>query len=99
MARDWDITFGSWGAAPGVTETQKCGNAERAVRKAIDACPKLSSMPIEVFTQGSYRNGTNVRQDSDVDVCVLYKAAFFSGYSMSHGLDGAVLGFTGGHYW
>ena len=98
MARDWNVTFESWGAAPGITETQKCGNAERAVRKAIDACPKLSSMPIEVFTQGSYRNGTNVRQDSDVDVCVLYKAAFFNHYQFAEGLSKEALGYTTSTY-
>jgi Nucleotidyltransferase domain len=98
MSRDWEATFASWGAAPGVTETDKCENAERAIRKAIDACPKLSSMQIEVFTQGSYQNSTNVRQDSDVDVCVLYKAAFFADYSFTEGLSKEALGYVTGKY-
>ena len=38
MSRDWEATFSSWGAAPSATEQTKAENAERAVRKAIDAC-------------------------------------------------------------
>lgn len=94
MSNDWEATFSSWGAAPSDSEQTKCENAERAVRKAIDASTKLSSKSIEVFAQGSYANRTNVRQDSDVDICVLYTGAFFPDYSMSQGLSGPVLGFT-----
>lgn len=97
-SRDWEATFTSWGAAPGTTEQTKCENAERAVRKAICASTKLSSKKIEVFTQGSYANRTNVRQDSDVDVCVMYADAFFTDYSMSEGLTGSVLGHTDADY-
>ena len=86
MSRDWEATFSSWGAAPGDTEQTKCENAERAVRKAINASAKLSAKSIEVFTQGSYANRTNVLQDSDVDICVLYTGTFFPDYSMSDGL-------------
>jgi hypothetical protein len=97
-SRDWEATFSSWGAAPGATEQTKCDNAERAVRKAISASTKLSWKDITVFTQGSYANRTNVRQDSDVDICVFYTGAFFSDYSMSDGLSSSVLGFTDGGY-
>jgi predicted nucleotidyltransferase len=92
--RDWEATFSCWGAALGTTEQTKCDNAERAIRKAIAASTKLSSKSIEVFAQGSYANRTNVRQDSDVDVCVMYTGAFFPDYSMSEGLSGSVLGFS-----
>lgn len=98
LNRNWEDVFCTWGGAPSQTEREKCENAERAVRKAIDASKKLSTKTIEVFVQGSYANRTNVRQDSDVDICVLYKDAFFPDYSMSHGLTGAALGFGDGHY-
>jgi hypothetical protein len=96
--RDWEATFSSWGTAPGITEQTKCENAERAVRKAIAASTKLASKTIDTFTQGSYANRTNVRQDSDVDICVLYAGAFFPDYSLSQGLSGSVLGFTDATY-
>src|SRR6516162_7293667 len=87
-------------SAPGAArralpKREKCENAERAVRKAIDASKKLNGKTIEVFAQGSYANRTSVRQDSDVDICVLYKDAFFPDYSLSQGLSGAALGFQG----
>src|SRR5438105_9282598 len=98
MSRNWEATFATWGASPGPTEQAKADNAERAVRKAIDASTKLSAKPIEVFVQGSYANRTNVRQDSDVDVCVLYTGAFFADYSMSEGLSREALGLSAGAY-
>jgi hypothetical protein len=102
MARDWEVTFALWGTAPSETETARCENAERAVRKALAESTKLSGLissgDIEVFTQGSYANRTNVRQDSDVDVCVLYSGAFFGDYSMSQGVRQDTLGFSDGTY-
>jgi hypothetical protein len=74
---DWERTFESWGQAPSQAEQEKCENAERAVRKAIAASTTLAQRSIEVFAQGSYANRTNVRQDSDVDICVLCRDVFF----------------------
>jgi hypothetical protein len=73
-------TFTSWSKGPSVTETAKCENAETAVRKAIDADSALQGLDISVFAQGSYRARTNVRQNSDVDICVRYNGSFFSDY-------------------
>jgi len=98
MNRDWETTFVAWAAAPSETEQTKCENAERAVRNAIKASAKLRDLPISVFTQGSYANRTNVRQESDVDVCVLYTGAFFDDYSFSEGLDRAALAIESGTY-
>jgi len=60
----------SWAKAPGQTEQATCDNAVTAVRKAINASGTLSKHTIKVLAQGSYCNRTNVREDSDVDVCV-----------------------------
>src|SRR5882724_2680253 len=73
-------TFISWSQGPGTTEADKCRNAENAVRKAIAADTTLSRMDISVFAQGSYPSRTNVRLDSDVDICVRYNDAFFETY-------------------
>ena len=73
----WEETFQSWAKAPGETEQTKCDNAVRAVRKAIDASSTLKSRSIRVFAQGSYCNRTNVRTDSDVDICVLCDNSIF----------------------
>jgi hypothetical protein len=77
MARDWESTFREWAKPPGVTEQQKSDNAERTIRAAIKDSHDLSKRDIIVFPQGSYRNNTNVRHDSDVDICVLCKDVFY----------------------
>lgn len=76
----WEDTFKSWGAAPGSTEQQKMENAETAVRKAINANARLASMDISIIPQGSYKSKTNVRNDSDVDICVCLNTTFFPRY-------------------
>jgi hypothetical protein len=77
MTRDWESTFREWSKPSSDTEEQKCKNAEKAIKAAIDESPELSKRKITVFPQGSYRNNTNVRQDSDVDICILCKDVFF----------------------
>ena len=73
-------TFTSWSQGPGKTEADKCDNAETAVRKAIAADEKLSNMDVSVLKQGSYNARTNVRQDSDVDICIRHNGLFFPDY-------------------
>jgi hypothetical protein len=73
-------TLVSWSNGPSQTEMDKCGNAERAIRKAIDANEELSKLDISIFATGSYAVRTNVRQDSDVDVCLRYNSAWFAVY-------------------
>ena len=67
----WEEAFSSWAQPPAKTEQDRCENAEKAVRNAISASDKLKNRNIKVFTQGSYRNNTNVKQDSDVDIGIL----------------------------
>jgi hypothetical protein len=84
-ARESD--FREWSKPPTATEELRCGNAESVVRNAIQSCPAFAKRNIEIFAQGSYRNGTNVRTDSDVDVCVRCTDVYFlelpSGYTKS----------------
>lgn len=70
MTRDWESDFRAWSKPPTATEGERCSNAESVVRNAIRGYAGFATRNIEVFAQGSYRNGTNVRADSDVDVCV-----------------------------
>lgn len=70
----------SWAKAPGQTEQATCDNAVTAVRKAINASAILSQHNIKVFAQGSYCNRTNVREDSDVDVCILCTDSLMSDF-------------------
>ena len=73
-------TLTTWSKGPSQTESDKCTNAELAVKKAIKADPVLQDLDISVFAQGSYYARTNVRQKSDVDICVRYNGSFFPDY-------------------
>jgi hypothetical protein len=73
----WEDTFQSWGKPPSNSEQEKCDNAVRGVRKAIEGSRALEGRTISVFAQGSYRNRTNVGAVSDVDVCVLCNDSIF----------------------
>lgn len=96
MSRDWENTLRSWGQPPSQTERDKCENAERAVRKAIAASSALATRSITVFAQGSYANRTNVRQDSDVDICVLCRDVFY--YDLPAGVLPEAYGITSSRY-
>lgn len=78
MARDWEETFRSWARPPSQTEDERCGNAESVIQNAIRGYAPFSTKNIRVFSQGSYRNGTNIKINSDVDVCVLCMDFCFS---------------------
>ena len=80
MTRDWESAFSLWAKPPGKTEEQRIGNAIKAIKNAIAASSKLNTRDIKVFTQGSYRNNTNIRQDSDIDVGVVCYDVFFPDY-------------------
>jgi len=85
MTRDWESTFNFWAQPPSKTEQERCERVIRAIRTAISRSPKLQARKILVFTQGSFRNRVNVRQDSDVDVGVMLYEYFLSQYPAGKG--------------
>ena len=80
IATSWETTLNRWAQPPGKTEQERYENAIQAIRRAIERSPKLKERKIKTFTQGSYRNRVNVRQDSDVDVGVMLYDYFLSQY-------------------
>ena len=58
------------------TEEQKLDKAKNAIKTAINNDSKLSQK-IEIFGQGSYANDTNVKNNSDIDINVMYKEGFY----------------------
>ena len=75
-----ESTLLSWTAPLSATEERRAENTIRMIREAINSDVDLKSMDIEVFTQGSFANNTNVRSESDVDVCVMVRDTFHSEY-------------------
>ena len=75
--RDWERVFSAWSKPPGKAEQERCDRAVRAIKDAVAVDPTLATKTVRTFPQGSYRNRTNVRQDSDVDLCVLCEDTFY----------------------
>lgn len=96
MVRDWESQFREWAKPPGKTEEDRCANAITAIRNAIKASDKLKSRGVSVLVQGSYKNNTNVRKDSDVDVGVVCTDTFF--YDLPSGMTKEHFGITPATY-
>lgn len=84
MSRDWENIFKSWSNPPSDTEELRCENADRMVRDAIGRFEGFKSRNVNTIPQGSYNNNTNVRLNSDVDICVRCTDTFF--YELPEGM-------------
>src|SRR5690348_9322663 len=67
-----------WARGPSQTETERC---DTTVRRISDALRSELGARVSVFAQGSYRNHTNIREESDVDVVVRDNRSYFSDLS------------------
>lgn len=95
----WEDIFQTWASGPSQTEQNKSENAERVIHDALNADEHLSKMNIVVFAHGSYKAHTNVKQDSDVDICILSKDQIFVDYPSNFtdkesGLSDGTLGYA-----
>lgn len=84
MTKNWETTFTHWAKGPANSESERCENAIRAIKKAIEQSDALRILNTDVILQGSYRNRVNIRQDSDVDVGIICRDTFF--YELSEGV-------------
>ncbi len=57
----------TWSQPVSTSEDQKCKNV---ISQITEALREKFGSSVSIFLQGSYRNNTNIRQDSDVDVVV-----------------------------
>lgn len=73
-------TLSSWSKPASKTEEQKISNAISMIKDAVKAHITLKDKNIEFIIQGSYGNNTNVKLDSDIDVCIMLKDTFYSEY-------------------
>lgn len=92
----WEEKFRGWASPPGKTEEQRCENAVRAIKNALAASPKLKGHGYSVLLQGSYRNNTNVRGESDVDIGVVCSDTQFNDFP--EGMDRADFGLSPATY-
>jgi hypothetical protein len=70
----------AWTSPAFNNEDERRRNTESLISEAIAGHDFLASLPIEVYAKGSYKNNTNVRRDSDVDVAVEYTGIILFDY-------------------
>jgi len=86
QSTNWEEQFRRWSGPASDTEDEKRDRTENAIREAIEESPDLAGRSVRVFAKGSYKNNTNVRIDSDVDVAVEFREIFY--YSAEHAVEG-----------
>lgn len=64
-----------WSRAPSETEDAKCTNAASQITSALRS---RFGNDIYIVRQGSHRNRTNIRVDSDIDLAVVHSGYYFS---------------------
>lgn len=71
---EWNDRFAHWERPASDSEEKIIEHAASEVRKAVFANTWLTSEKVEIRPQGSYHNNTNVRQESDMDLCAWHPA-------------------------
>lgn len=62
------------------TEETRIENTKSMITDSIKSSAEFDGLEYEIFIQGSYANNTNVKADSDIDVCVMLKSTFHAKY-------------------
>ncbi len=70
----------AWTSPAFNNEDERRKNTEAMIAEAIRGHDLLRTLSIDVYAKGSYKNNTNVRRDSDVDIAVEYTGITFSEY-------------------
>jgi hypothetical protein len=95
MTRNWEATLEAWVRPASENEEEKRDRTQQEISDAIRAHPKLAKEPIRIYAKGSYKNNTNVRLDSDVDINAEYYGFVYSDiHSSVQGLTKEDVGIT-----
>ncbi len=68
----WNHKFAEWHRPPSDAEEDRVERTARMIREVMRADANIAKHKVEVIPQGSYHNNTNVRLNSDMDLCVRY---------------------------
>lgn len=96
MPREWESTFSTWSQSPSKTENERIERTINSIKNALNANDRLR-MNSKVYAQGSYRNRVNVKQESDVDIGIIYTGnTFYPDYP--EGMSDSDFGVIDGDY-
>lgn len=83
-----------WTSPLSASEEQRVENTVKMIKEALRSDSRFNEIEFEVFAQGSYANNTNIKKNSDVDICVMCTSTFFPCYEP--GLENEDYGFVDG---
>src|ERR1700733_2970400 len=69
-----DNQINRWANPPSDTEDARCENAVKQITEALRA---HFGNKITIVRQGSHRNRTSIRLDSDIDIAVVHEDSYF----------------------
>jgi hypothetical protein len=96
MSREWEAVFSIWSQSPSKTENERIERTINSIKIALNASDNLR-INSKVYVQGSYRNRVNVKQDSDVDIGIIYTGnTFYPSYP--EGMSASDFGVIDGDY-
>lgn len=75
MARNWETWLQNSSGPASADEEAKRDRTEKRIADAVRNAG-ITSDHARIYTKGSYANNTNVRLDSDVDICVEWRDTF-----------------------
>lgn len=87
---DWHERFKQWAKPPSDTEEAKASRAAEMINQAVRDTQILRGRNFKVYPSGSYRNNTNIKLGSDVDIAIVLTDVFFC--TMPHGWSTADVG-------
>lgn len=96
MSQYWRDRFSTWSRPPSDSEEAKADRAARMINDAISNHAPLETKEISVYGTGSYKNNTNTRNESDIDIAVVLHDCFFSKYPQTMPPQPEDLGHTRG---
>lgn len=73
-------TLRVWAQRPSDSEQARIERTERMVRDAISKSPDERVKSARVFAKGSVKMRTNIRTNSDIDICVQANSVFYAEY-------------------
>lgn len=94
VSRNREDVFNKWKKPPSDTEQQKAEAMKAAIKKALDASETLADKNLRVSVHGSYGTNTNVRNNSDIDVQVVFTTYYRNDYSGVPGLTAEDVGLS-----
>ncbi|MFK4964806.1 nucleotidyltransferase domain-containing protein [Lactococcus garvieae] len=74
-------TLRNWAKRPSDSEQDRIDRTERMIKAAILKSNDSYVSGAKVFAKGSVKAGTNIKKDSDIDICVQPYGVFFANYS------------------